>query len=830
MITNKSKLRKLLYAYAALMLILIFFSNTIYNISLPKVAVAMPTSGRLTKELEARGVIAFSETVEIYAATSGLIDEILVKKGDFLDRNALIATYKAEKSNADASAAELEFAVERNRNHIAALYLNKSIIEAKLDALSVNVSLDDDLYIYRNAIEDAQRALEQRSVELLDLQNVAGAFSGEREYQHAIEDAEWNWDRMKAELEEAEAALAAAELAMGTMDGVVAGAAQGAADGVAAGAAEGATPGAMDAEAAVEVEAAVDAEAALEEETETGVAEVDGASTFFDDYELQQSILDASIALERKKTELADAEDALADAMNDRLSAFDSYIYDNAIDKATILYDRSLEDYDGALRMYNIAVQQYDAIIYAGAGAGVGTGVSAGAGIGAGAAGSADADDTETYAYAAAAAADAAAAAYESEIKSAQKNIDDAQNHITASKRQLADASVALNDATIDLVRAESAFYANIDKIITDAEQRVILAECAVDDAQLAYDRAVDELDRARNQYYGNLYDTRQKAVDDAKKEVDAAQRSMDDAERLCDRAVSGRSEAVSAEARTGRKNLVDAENNLAEAQTALERAEDNYDMAQKALVAKTDETIKSLDFEMQKADLDIAGANLDLLAAEAALANAVSNDNDNDMEAGIISMYSGVVISIEKSKGQLVSRGEKVAVIGINNNMFEIGLSCPESEGRFIEIGDEASIRTNGAAAAAAAVVAGIKATVRDIVLIGETLNVSLSCETDAFKGGENVAIKFYKQTETPYETIVPNEAVIHETTGSYVWVIRSRQGALGTEYFSIRLKVLIADMDDYYTAISRGIDFYEPVAINYNKDLTLNGRVIRN
>jgi hypothetical protein len=62
-----------------------------------------------------------------------------------------------------------------------------------------------------------------------------------------------------------------------------------------------------------------------------------------------------------------------------------------------------------------------------------------------------------------------------------------------------------------------------------------------------------------------------------------------------------------------------------------------------------------------------------------------------------------------------------------------------------------------------------------------------------------------------------------------NFVWVIRSRQGALGTEYYSVKVKVLIADFDEYCTAISKGLEFFEPVATNFSKELTVNGRVNR-
>jgi len=356
-----------------------------------------------------------------------------------------------------------------------------------------------------------------------------------------------------------------------------------------------------------------------------------------------------------------------------------------------------------------------------------------------------------------------------------------------------------------------------------------MLARNAVDDAQRVYDRAVDGLNRASSSFNSDSGDARQKAIDNAKKGVETAQRLADDAELLYKRAVDERNRAAEKAAQTALQDISDAETKLTEAQTELERAETNYGMAQRALTAQTNDTRKALDFELQRADLDIASANIDLRAAQASLAAATGAPGATDAtsamgiysDVGIVSDYSGVVTSVEKNKGQFVTQGERIATIGISNHSFTIEIFCPESEGRFIEIGDEAGIRANTVASA-------VKAIVYEITPVGDTLKINLVCETKEFSGGEYATVKFHKQTEV-YETIVPNEAVTREATGSFVWVIRNRQGALGMEYYSIKVKVLIADMDDYYTAISKGMEFLEPVAVSYNKNLTTNGRVDR-
>jgi hypothetical protein len=87
---------------------------------------------------------------------------------------------------------------------------------------------------------------------------------------------------------------------------------------------------------------------------------------------------------------------------------------------------------------------------------------------------------------------------------------------------------------------------------------------------------------------------------------------------------------------------------------------------------------------------------------------------------------------------------------------------------------------------------------------------------------------VKFSKQSEE-HDLLIPSEAVVSTAVSSYVWVLASRQGALGIEYYTRKVAVLIADKDDYYTAISRGLDHYMPVVTSFDKEPQVNGRVSR-
>ncbi|MDR3239537.1 MAG: HlyD family efflux transporter periplasmic adaptor subunit [Clostridiales bacterium] len=703
----RKRLRKMLYIYIALMLVLVFSSKTVYSFSLPKVTAAMPESGALTKELTARGVIAFAETFDIYADSSGQIDEIRVKKGGSIDVNSVIAVFKATAPDGSNQTTELDFTIERIENQLAVLTLNKSAAQDKLRALSATTN---DLYSYQCAVEDAKAVLFSAQATLDKARESAETEFDDNIDQQTIADAERDLNRGKADLIEAETALAEAKA---------------------------------------------------------------GNAVSFDDFSYQQNINDTAIALERRKEELKDVNAALDAAKQAGTSAFDDYSYRDAINAANTAYDRSLEDYNEALRQYNLAVQHYYDALYS------------------------SADDMETAA--------------------AQKDADAAQNRVTSVKRTLDDTDAALDKSINDLARAENTFYTSNgltqQKSVAEAERQVKQAKNAVEDAQRAYDKAIDELERAKKAFGANTDDAKRKAVSDAEKNVTAAQRAVDDAQRIYDRSTDDLSRAAAKAADEVQTNITEAETNLQSAQTALARAETNFELAQKALSGQTDEAQKSLELELKRVDLDIERVNIDLRAAVAS--------NSGDGSAAVTSDYSGIVVSVDKAKGQFVAQGEKVAAVGANNHLFICEISCPESDGRFIEIGDEAAISAKG-------VTAAVKAIVTDIAPVGDTLKIILSCETDGLSGGEYVAVKFHKQTRT-YDALVPNEAVFHEGMSNYVWVIRSRVGALGVEYYSVKIKVLVADSDEYYTAISKGLEFFEPVAVSFNKALTVSGRVRR-
>jgi len=198
--------------------------------------------------------------------------------------------------------------------------------------------------------------------------------------------------------------------------------------------------------------------------------------------------------------------------------------------------------------------------------------------------------------------------------------------------------------------------------------------------------------------------------------------------------------------------------------------------------------------------------------------------NNTNDTPFVLRSLGDGIVTSIYTENGAFTNLGDRMAGMGVDNKQFTTYFSCTVEEGSFIEQGDDAALFITG--------IGKVTATVEQMSLSFDgRLNIKLVFEADSVMSGQYVKIVIQKRTQI-YDIIVPNEAVITEGMYHYIWIVQSRQGALGTEYFSIKTRVIIADADDYNTAIAKGLEIVvpaAPVVVSSDKTLMANGRVRR-
>ncbi|ACL19715.1 RND family efflux transporter MFP subunit [Desulfitobacterium hafniense DCB-2] len=84
-----------------------------------------------------------------------------------------------------------------------------------------------------------------------------------------------------------------------------------------------------------------------------------------------------------------------------------------------------------------------------------------------------------------------------------------------------------------------------------------------------------------------------------------------------------------------------------------------------------------------------------------------------------------------------------------------------------------------------------------------GEEKDLWIDVSLEGLSGGEKGEIYLSKKTK-PYDTLVPNSAVYDDSSGSYVFVLESRKGPLGTENYLQKVNVNVEDRDREMSALT--------------------------
>ena len=166
----------------------------------------------------------------------------------------------------------------------------------------------------------------------------------------------------------------------------------------------------------------------------------------------------------------------------------------------------------------------------------------------------------------------------------------------------------------------------------------------------------------------------------------------------------------------------------------------------------------------------------------------------------------NGVAIRLPISQGQHVSANQKLAALG-QNLVVEAEIPLSNS---FVTVGSEAVLHNPSH-------------TLEGVVTVvnphehAKRLTIELAGSSGGFvaiAAGETFTIQFESRSIESF-VLVPNSAVNRDGDGYFLNQVRRRQGMLGTEFYTERLRVYIGDSDTDHTAIIRGITFFEPIAV---------------
>ncbi len=112
---------KVFSGFAGIVLLLTFFSKSIYNYQLPVVSVAVPKQGNLSFTVESPGEVFYSNMESVYADVDGRVKEILVQSGDEVEEGQCLMKFEV------ARAGELYKIVAEKDGIITSVGVNKGM-------------------------------------------------------------------------------------------------------------------------------------------------------------------------------------------------------------------------------------------------------------------------------------------------------------------------------------------------------------------------------------------------------------------------------------------------------------------------------------------------------------------------------------------------------------------------------------------------------------------------------------------------------------------------------------------------------------------------------
>ena len=132
--------------FFTIVLVLTFFSNTIYNYNLPLVTIAMPGKGKLVHKVTGNSEIEYKDSYKIYSNIEGEIYEIYVNENQFVEKDDAIVKIIPKESDLDL----LKQDIMKKENEISLAHL-------KLDRLyEENKKYNEEIEIQRSNMEDIE--------------------------------------------------------------------------------------------------------------------------------------------------------------------------------------------------------------------------------------------------------------------------------------------------------------------------------------------------------------------------------------------------------------------------------------------------------------------------------------------------------------------------------------------------------------------------------------------------------------------------------------------------------------------------------------------------
>lgn len=296
-------------------------------------------------------------------------------------------------------------------------------------------------------------------------------------------------------------------------------------------------------------------------------------------------------------------------------------------------------------------------------------------------------------------------------------------------------------------------------------------------------------------------------------KDIAKAEADLENQRALYDVGAVARSEIESAERNL--RSLTDKYDNLQKTrnENLAKNAENTSDKE-----SNRQKQLKDYEYQLESYEQELAVKRLDFSANsmqesvykkeyESKMADYNDKLSDYDENAVIYAPEDSIVSKVYVNQGQYINANQQLAAFGLTNAYVvecEISLS-----NNFVMVGDTCNLGNSDHS---------MKGTVTKVVPTEHVKTVTISVQEEGVAAGETFEILFEKKSSETY-TLVPNGAVNKDSEGYFLSQIKRRDGILGKEFYTEKLRVYIGDSDSDNTVILKGVGFFEPIALVSDK-----------
>jgi HlyD family secretion protein len=280
--------------------------------------------------------------------------------------------------------------------------------------------------------------------------------------------------------------------------------------------------------------------------------------------------------------------------------------------------------------------------------------------------------------------------------------------------------------------------------------------------------------------------------VEKAGENVQEAQKNLDTVKKLFDAGVASGDE-------------------LDKATNMLSEAQKNY------TEQKEDETVGLADLKRQIKstgyDVELQKITVDKLQKELSTGSTLESPMD------------GVVTELNYQEGSLINNTVPVYTIADISKGFRFRATVDEKSSKYLDIYD--TVQVSFGSSSSKTVSGKISNITTNMEYPGERCDIVVDVPAKGLSSGEHGELYADKKTKT-YALLIPNNAVVTDNNGKFVWVIKERKGPLGNEFYVQKAAITAEDSDNFKTAVLQGIDMDENIIVKYSKSISEGSRVI--